>query len=385
MNYENLPCPVCGSHMHTGDDIVFCPDCGTPCHRECWKETGHCINESKHGAGFVWSGVESQTEAPDIRDEAVESEAEDVINCHVCGSENPSTSKNCNHCGALLLPVSEEGERNCPVCGEKLEPGSLVCTNCGTSLMPAGSKILRQPDFMNGIDRDENLGIHKEIDYAVYVRKNTEKYLPKFRSIAEGKSFRFNGAAFFLGPLWFCFRKMYAFGISLLVAIACISLIVVPASEKALDVFFVYSPEINMINAKLNGLKEYTDQSGEKVKVSDEINALSDEEATEKSIKLQTELFTKMANILRKPVLIMIGFLLILAFISGLTANTVYFNRATKDITRIKEEMNENNMRSFYISRRGGTSLFGAICIALLYSYIQSIVVTAAEYISTRF
>ncbi len=385
MNYENLPCPVCGSHMHAGDDIVFCPDCGTPCHRECWKETGHCINESKHGGGFVWSAGESGNEAIGIGDEAAASEADEVISCHVCGSENPSTSKNCNHCGALLIPVSEEGERNCPVCGEKLEPGSLVCTNCGTSLMPAGSKILRQPDFLNGVDKDENLGIHKEMDYAVYVRRNAEKYLPKFRSIADGKSFRFNAAAFFLGPLWFCFRKMYAFGISLLVAIACISLIVVPASEKALDVFFKYSPEITMINAKLDGLKEYTDQSGEKVTVSDEINAMTDKEAADKSIKLQTELFSKMGSILKKPFLIMMGFVLILAIISGLSANSIYFNRATKDITRIKEEMRENNMRSFYISRRGGTSLFGAICMALLYSYIQSIVATAAEYISTRF
>lgn len=385
MNYENLPCPVCGSHMHSGDDIVFCPDCGTPCHRDCWKETGHCINESRHGNGFIWTPDESRSEMPSLSDDVPQEEAEDIITCHVCGSENPSTSKNCNHCGAMLLPVSDDGERVCPVCGEKLEPRALVCTNCGTSLMPAGSKVIRRPNPLEGIDKDEPLGQHKEADYAVYVRSNTSKYLPKFRALSEGKSFCFNKAAFFLGPLWFCFRKMYAQGLSLLVAIACVSLIIIPSSEKALDYFNSYAPEINMLNAHIMGKDEYNTPSGEKEKISDEVAALTVDEATEKSTQLQTALFTKMGNVLKKPFAVMMGIVLLLALLSGFTANTFYFNRATKDITRVKEEMDENNMRSMYISRRGGTSLFGAICMAFLYSYIQSLVATAAEYISSKF
>ena len=41
MNYENKPCPACGSHLHEGDDVVVCPVCATPQHRHCWQENGN--------------------------------------------------------------------------------------------------------------------------------------------------------------------------------------------------------------------------------------------------------------------------------------------------------------------------------------------------------
>jgi hypothetical protein len=47
-------CLVCTEKFIDGDDIVVCPDCGTPHHRLCYKENGDCINAVSHGRKFAW-------------------------------------------------------------------------------------------------------------------------------------------------------------------------------------------------------------------------------------------------------------------------------------------------------------------------------------------
>ena len=41
-------------HFTDEDDIVVCPDCGTPYHRACWQKVGACMHKSEHAAGFEW-------------------------------------------------------------------------------------------------------------------------------------------------------------------------------------------------------------------------------------------------------------------------------------------------------------------------------------------
>lgn len=53
--YENNKCPVCGKEFAEGDDVVSCPECGTPHHRECYKSLGKCVNKDKHGTDFVYN------------------------------------------------------------------------------------------------------------------------------------------------------------------------------------------------------------------------------------------------------------------------------------------------------------------------------------------
>ena len=59
MNYENIICAHCGKPMQSGEDIVVCPVCATPQHRECWMQEGHCANDSLHASGFVWKKEEN--------------------------------------------------------------------------------------------------------------------------------------------------------------------------------------------------------------------------------------------------------------------------------------------------------------------------------------
>lgn len=57
-------CPVCRSPFGENDDIVVCPDCGTPHHRACYIRLGECALSQHHESGFEWNGrlPDEQTE-----------------------------------------------------------------------------------------------------------------------------------------------------------------------------------------------------------------------------------------------------------------------------------------------------------------------------------
>jgi len=98
MDYFGYKCQVCDNEFVKGDDIVVCPECGTPHHRECYNSLGHCVNESKHSKEYDYiKDIETQKEESANTD--VDSE---LIICKVCGAKNPSDS----FCGRV------EGSRN---------------------------------------------------------------------------------------------------------------------------------------------------------------------------------------------------------------------------------------------------------------------------------
>lgn len=69
--FENKLCPVCRKRFGKDDEIVVCPECGTPHHRACWNAENHCALEEFHGMNYVWNG-----RLPD-EDEPVKSETEE--------------------------------------------------------------------------------------------------------------------------------------------------------------------------------------------------------------------------------------------------------------------------------------------------------------------
>lgn len=89
-DYKGNTCPVCKQKFKEADDIVVCPDCGTPYHRECWKKVGVCVHRADHAAGFEWTPDNVISDRPD-----------DIV-CPNCGTHNPLGAKYCNHCGVSL-------------------------------------------------------------------------------------------------------------------------------------------------------------------------------------------------------------------------------------------------------------------------------------------
>ena len=63
-SYFGSDCPYCGNPFTEDDDIVVCPECATPQHRECYKEKGGCVNAHLHAEGFQWQGEKQLSEKP---------------------------------------------------------------------------------------------------------------------------------------------------------------------------------------------------------------------------------------------------------------------------------------------------------------------------------
>jgi len=47
-------CLFCTERFGDTDDVVVCPECGTPHHRSCYAENGFCANAERHAEGFEW-------------------------------------------------------------------------------------------------------------------------------------------------------------------------------------------------------------------------------------------------------------------------------------------------------------------------------------------
>ena len=64
MDYLNEFCPVCNIPFNKDDDIVVCPECGTPHHRGCWQAKNECANSPLHAQGFEWHPLKSAAFPP---------------------------------------------------------------------------------------------------------------------------------------------------------------------------------------------------------------------------------------------------------------------------------------------------------------------------------
>ena len=53
-DYVGCVCSVCNKPFAAGDDIVVCPECGTPYHRACYQAAGGCVHEVQHAEGYAW-------------------------------------------------------------------------------------------------------------------------------------------------------------------------------------------------------------------------------------------------------------------------------------------------------------------------------------------
>ena len=90
-------CFVCGQVFTDNDDVVVCPDCGTPYHRACWQKNGACVNLPLHESGKSWQP-----------EKKAEEEAQMIRICPDCGTSCPKDATHCPHCGKPFLRPEEE-------------------------------------------------------------------------------------------------------------------------------------------------------------------------------------------------------------------------------------------------------------------------------------
>lgn len=176
MDFKKYFCPVCGNDFAEEDDVVFCPECGTPHHRECWNNTGHCFNENLHGSSENIDATfkKSNVEAP-----------------------KPE-----------VLAQSEEKPVFSPF---GTNPGEPQPFNREPVEIKADTLINGKPAYL----------------YEIAIKTNQKYYIPRFLLSERGvKVPSWNFVAFLVPMAWTLYRKMYrlcALIFALYVALFCVT------------------------------------------------------------------------------------------------------------------------------------------------------------------
>ena len=156
MKYSNYKCPVCNNQFTEDDDVVVCPECGTPHHRECYIQNGNCANADKHGTN-----------------EPIEVEFVDVEENNDTSSQTETAEKETENPQQIVQEVIEE---------------------------------------MKGGNGDYMLNGKHVSFYEAAIGKNQKYYIPHFMIMDKTKkSVSWNIAGFFVPLAWCLYRKMYKF------------------------------------------------------------------------------------------------------------------------------------------------------------------------------
>ncbi len=162
MTFQNKEqnCALCHAYLFPEDDVVYCPVCGAPHHRECYNSKGDCALEEFHG-------TENQYD--------------------------------------LLKRAEEEKKAE----RDKAESTASEDSNNSDFNTPFGN--FAPFDFLGGVKPDTVIeeGVTAR-DAAKCVFSNTMRYIPKF---VRGNKASWNFIAFFFPGGWFLSRKMYKYGI----------------------------------------------------------------------------------------------------------------------------------------------------------------------------
>lgn len=193
MNYHNQKCPVCEKPLKEGEDIVVCPDCGAPYHRECYKELGQCAFEHLHASGETWTPEETEAEVP-------HDHAEHGRICARCGEENEADGQYCKTCG---FPLNFQPNRQNPNMQQPF----------GTGPVPFSPFMGRST-----VSPDEEIDGIKAQDYAAFVGRSAHYFLPRFKELSTSRARVLNWSAFFFQGGYFLYRKMYGMGLLLFAA-----------------------------------------------------------------------------------------------------------------------------------------------------------------------
>lgn len=211
--YEHLSCPGCNKPFQPEDDIVVCPVCGTPQHRDCYKKLGHCVHQDWHAQGKRFEASSSRPPDSEKSDRPEEEQGESPMVCPQCGEKNPSDAYFCQRCG---LPLSgpfrqtsgqwQNGQRS-----------SYQAPPAGGQQPPFGMPPMFFSPYA-GMNPEEELAEGVTVrEMSQYLGVSAPSFLVRFRRIAkEGKTVSWN-LLFGLGGVFYTlYRKFYRLAIPLL-------------------------------------------------------------------------------------------------------------------------------------------------------------------------
>ncbi len=237
MDFYKYKCPVCNNQFKEGDDIVVCPECGTPHHRECWEKENHCFYQDKHSDGFSFENDSSADTSANGNNENSDSE----VICKICGHPNDNTLFYCEHCGAPLLKDNTQQNNNANSPNSQTPPdfnGYPFGQNPQNGSIPF---IAFDP--MAGFKADEKIADNVTAgEVSKFVGKNTNYFMRVFGSILRTNKSRFSFVSAILPGAYMLYRKMYAIGIfiSVIVVALLAGTLIIQTTPQFTEAYNIY-------------------------------------------------------------------------------------------------------------------------------------------------
>ncbi len=184
MSLNNEICVFCHTYLFEDDDVVYCPECGAPHHRECYNKHDKCALVELHGTENQYDKLKKASEEQKEKEE------------------------------------QEEAEKN--------------RTNSTNYETPFGT--FSPFDFLGGVNPEEEIedGI-KAKEAAKFVLTNTMRYIPKFKKFKTGKKASWNFLGFLCPSAWLFSRKMYVKGFIAAVIEVLSTLLTVPFQKTVYE------------------------------------------------------------------------------------------------------------------------------------------------------
>ncbi len=200
LKIDGEKCAVCKAYLFQDDDIVYCPECGAPHHRECYNSLGHCGLQELHGTDDQYKKT-VELDPDESQDNTI-----NMITCEICGEEYDSSEDKCPSCNA-------------------------------PNISKMGGRFISF-DFFGGVPSNTDLGNGVTAEEAKqFVVSNTHRYIPKFLKFKQGKKISWNWLAFLVPSAWLLSRKMYLLGIVTAAVQVALSILTIPfvAATNQLD------------------------------------------------------------------------------------------------------------------------------------------------------
>lgn len=315
MDFKEYKCPVCSVQFKDGDDVVVCPECGAPHHRECYEKENRCAFEDKHGEGFDFEQSVSSESAQD-------DSSSDTVICPRCKTENQKGMFYCGKCG---FPLGAQ-----PGNTQQSQTQNTRNTQAQGTPFGFGTQFASQFDPMAGVNPDEDMGDGVTAgEVSKYVRNNTPYFIRVFNNIRLFNNGRFNFCGFLFGGAYLMYRKMYKLG-----AIFSAIMILLTTAE----VYISYSLLSSSVSQLFYG--ESTSSYG------DILRGIANLNPSDQMMLMIMSLCTILTLVLR--------------IIVGAFANRWYFSHCKAEIKKIKQD-SENPQQQF--ETKGGVNIAIAVSV----------------------
>lgn len=328
-DYKKYKCPVCNKQFKDGDDIVVCPECGTPHHRECYKLTGHCVNQGLHKSGY--SFIDSEKEKLKVEEQ-----------------KETAKSFEGEYSGDYYYSPDDDfvAQAKKEVQEKKQASTDNDNTDGGFFSIPT---IQVDESFYKMRGTIDGLSIS---DIAATVRTNVSRFIQIFKKQSKTKrKAGWNWAAFFFGSFYLLFRKMYKQGVTFF----CLAMTSIIAGEA-----FILKFAPKYVSAVQDFVTQYASNP----------SGISTADA-------QKLLTTSDAINAQKIVYIILAVMLLLRIIEAIFADYFYKGTVANIIKKVTQQLDEGasfsqaalffgqdkeldqtQMRRMYLANKGGVTLF---------------------------